>query len=451
MDSERSSGAEPIDDNSFKHVQLKAGTEQKLYRDVAAHPRSPNLNISSHFESSPPQTVVSVHPRKYEEGRIVESRKFLNLPGSNEKDGVNYTFSRQKKPRERDVYFDKKLLTAPKLDLLRDAPEKNCSFLVPANLVSSNESPLFLLATIIEKTFEDSPCEFDVKESKCKWKGVCHGFSSFVAFTLRIYSVTMKKCGSPRHIVVVKRLSGESIPFRQLYGSLKAAICSVPCSITSFRMRGSSSMYDPSWTDGGSIEKEIDTLFEMVQSNYIDQQIFALKALSKVIQSNEVARQMVVGNSQFMKNLLNIFEFTDDRYCQSGEHCHLISELQHHTTAVLRKLSEDPSCISSLVQNRFLLKCFESLYLIAKYEIECNKCPDESLKYRHNIKFWYRQSQREIAKCLGNITSCPTVDAVQALLEDGVENSKLNDWCELKNKFSCERLREDAKRFDPVC
>jgi len=426
MNGESSKIAETSEDDiCFKHAQLRTGPDQELYRSVATASRSPSILTSY----APPVKFPDFNNKQ--RPPVAEAKFDLSSAGA--------FFS-----------FDKNLLSAPKLNVHLDAPEKNCSFLVPAKQFSSNEGPLFSLATIVCRTLQESSCDFDVNEQKCKWKGVCHGHSSFFAFTVQIYSATMKSCGSRRHVVVVRRLSGESIPFRQLYGSLKAAICGVACPTIkqlSFQMCGSGS----TWTDGSSIEKEISLLCEMVESNYLDQQIFALKALSKLVQSDEAARLIVASNSQFMKSLLNIFEFTDDRYCQSGEHCHLISELQHHTTAVLRRLSEDPSCISLLVQSGFLLKCFDSLYSIAKYEIACsNNSAGESQGCRRNIKFWYRQSQREIAKCLGNITSCPTVDSVEALRKGGVDNSKLTDWCELTSHFSCESVRTDAKRFIPV-
>mmetsp|Transcript_29033 Transcript_29033/g.66491 ORF Transcript_29033/g.66491 Transcript_29033/m.66491 type:complete len:440 (-) Transcript_29033:99-1418(-) len=347
--------------------------------------------------------------------------------------------------------FDEKTLKAHKLDLVRDSPEKNCSFLVPANL------ELLVIANIICKTLRKAPCDFDVVESKCKWKGVYHGFSAFVSFSIRVYFAHMKGCGTKRYIIVTRRLSGDCIAFRQLYGSLKSSICGGVCPAVnqfSFRNEPAAQWYDSSLSKAGSVERDVFALCEMVESSFLDQQIFALQALSQLIQSNEAAKLCVVRNSKLMKCLLNIFEFCDDRYCQAGEDCHLISELQHHTTTVLRGLSEEPSCISLLIQSGFLTKCFESLCFVAKYEEECNankcqECADGSpCINRHNVKFWYRQSQRETARCFANMTDC-TVDTVKVLLGRGIDDSQLAQWCELTNHFSDEVVRQSAKKFIP--
>mmetsp|Transcript_29035 Transcript_29035/g.66496 ORF Transcript_29035/g.66496 Transcript_29035/m.66496 type:complete len:444 (-) Transcript_29035:99-1430(-) len=347
--------------------------------------------------------------------------------------------------------FDEKILAAQKIDLVRDSPEKNCSFLVPANL------ELLVIANIICKTLRKAPCDFDVVESKCKWKGVYHGFSAFVSFSIRVYFAHMKGCGTKRYIIVTRRLSGDCIAFRQLYGSLKSSICGGVCPAVnqfSFRNEPAAQWYDSSLSKAGSVERDVFALCEMVESSFLDQQIFALQALSQLIQSNEAAKLCVVRNSKLMKCLLNIFEFCDDRYCQAGEDCHLISELQHHTTTVLRGLSEEPSCISLLIQSGFLTKCFESLCFVAKYEEECNankcqECADGSpCINRHNVKFWYRQSQRETARCFANMTDC-TVDTVKVLLGRGIDDSQLAQWCELTNHFSDEVVRQSAKKFIP--
>jgi len=421
MSVNRSINAEVSDDDiSFKHVQLKARRDQEAYRHVAILPPAHNLN-SSYFEPV------------FRKQKLIKSAPVIPLD-----------------PNLKNT-LRSNLLCAHKLNPLTDAPEKNCRFLVPEKRLTSSECLLSSLADIVCRTLRETSCDYDVKESTCKWKGVCHGYSSFVAFTVQIYFVTMKGCGSCRHVVVVQRLSGESIPFRKLYNSLKAAVCGVAC--PQFRQHslnfGGSDQCDSSWNHD-SIEKEIGSLFKMSENKYLDQQIFALKAISKLVQSDRAAKLVVASSSQFMKNLLNIFEFTDARYCQLGKHCHLISELQLHTTRVLGELSEEPSCISFLVQSGVLLKCFDSLYFIAKYEAQMNLQNDEFTKHHRNIQFWYRQSQREIAKCLRNITTCPTVDAVERLQEEGVEQSKLMDWCSLTNHFSCENVRSDAKRFIPV-
>merc|ERR1712183_1021264 len=123
-------------------------------------------------------------------------------------------------------------------------------------------------------------------------------------------------------------------------------------------------------------------------------------------------------------------------------------------TTVLRGLSEEPSCISLLIQSGFLTKCFESLCYVAKYEEECNankcqECADGSpCINRHNVKFWYRQSQRETARCFANMTDC-TADTVKVLLGRGIDGSQLAQWCELTNHFSDEVVRQSAKKFIP--
>jgi len=325
--------------------------------------------------------------------------------------------------------FDTHLLSAPQLNVRSDAPEKNCSFLAPASGCPSDECPLFSLAGILCKTLREAACDFDVVEADCKWTGLYHGSTSFVTFTVRIYSAIMKSCGTRRHVIVVQRLSGESVPFRRLYGVLKAAVCSEKCSPVqrvSLRGKSLSTCDGSSWRGGGSLKKEIDALCKVMQNNsYLDQIIFALRRLSKLVKSDGAARSIIAGNSSLMKNLLTIFELTTDQYwcvflsSQYSEHCHLMARLQHQTAAVISGLSEDSSCISSLVQSGFLVTCLEYQYLVTRYEAVCQN--------RHKIHFLYRQSQREITKCLRNIRSCPTVNVVEMFYEEGHPNSTLDE------------------------
>lgn len=154
--------------------------------------------------------------------------------------------------------FDRHLLSAPQLNVRSDAPEKNCSFLVPASGRPSDECPLFPLAGILCKTLREAACEFDVVEADCKWTGSCHGHSSFVTFTIRIYCAVMKGCGTQRLVIVVQRLSGESVPFRRLYGALKAAVCAKECSpVRRVSLRGKylSTCDGSSWRGGDSLNR----------------------------------------------------------------------------------------------------------------------------------------------------------------------------------------------------
>ena len=154
--------------------------------------------------------------------------------------------------------FDRHLLSAPQLNVRSDAPEKNCRFLVPASRRPSDECPLFPLAGILCKTLREAACEFGVVEADCKWTGSCHGHSSFVTFTIRIYCAVMKGCGTRRLVIVVQRLSGESVPFRRLYGALKAAVCAKECSpVRRVSLRGKylSTCDGSSWRGGDSLNR----------------------------------------------------------------------------------------------------------------------------------------------------------------------------------------------------
>ena len=51
-----------------------------------------------------------------------------------------------------------------------------------------------------------------------------------------------------------------------------------------------------------------------MQSSYLDQKVFALRTLSKLVKSDGAARSIIAGNYSLMKNLLTIFLLTTDRY-----------------------------------------------------------------------------------------------------------------------------------------
>jgi len=75
----------------------------------------------------------------------------------------------------------------------------------------------------------------------------------------------------------------------------------------SLRGKSLSACDGASWRGGDSLKKEIDALCEVMQGSYLDQQVFALRTLSQLVQSDGAARSIIAGNYSLMKNLLTIF------------------------------------------------------------------------------------------------------------------------------------------------
>merc|ERR1712232_177417 len=391
------------------------GLDKKIFRHVA---------VDTGRKISPPETYQHLRQQP-EKGDI----KFYD----NRREDILGKYPGIKKgPSESadvSLYFDPKMLFAPKLDKVVDIPYKNSAILVAPSLYRNQKEDfevLSLIVNAVSKVLDTNSCDYDITEENLKIKGVCRltdKNEAFTSFSIRIFHSFIKGSAERRYVVVAHKLSGDSSVWYPVFSKLKSALMmkgvdtSSKVDCTSSRLLNS--------TDGTNeaVEKSVNYFTTVLESGYFDQKIQAAKALAHLVSSNNLARRLVINNSRLMNSLKDVFDSGDELFRKPSDDHYLYCELQLFTTSIWAELSKDKDTeISrSLIEHGVLSKCFNSIKLLCEHE-EKLRNPEEgkSLVKRHNIKFWYRQSKRETARCLANIATKSSVETAAALQSEGL-------------------------------
>jgi len=335
------------------------------------------------------------------------------------------------------------------LDKVIDIPYKNAAILVSPSLYNSVKEEALILGRILDiitKNLDKSRCDYDITEENLKIKGVCRlsdRNEAFTSFTIKVFSSFLKGSGEKRYVVVGHKLSGDSLVWFPIFNAIKSALMmkgfeSTPkLSLSDFRK----SVGFTADETNEAVQKSVAYYASALESGYLDQKIQAVKAISHLVSISSFARRLVVQNTNLMNKLKEAFDSTDVLFRKPTDDHYMDCELQLFTTSIFASLSEDTEFVNSLIDQGVLSKCFNSIRLVLEHEEEVASPEGKSkhLIQKHNIKFWYRQSKRETARCLANIASKSCRETATALEDEEV---RLN-----YSIISDDKIRSHTARF----
>lgn len=357
--------------------------------------------------------------------------------------------------------YDPRQLETSKLDKHMDVLDKNSTIVVSPSLFVSETpkktdkySQLSLVVGKVSLVLDNLFSDYDVSEEKCSIEGVCRMYENnqaFTTFRIRVYhSFAKGKPDEMRYVIVARKLSGDSLTFYRILNEMKSvfavkndgSIIDDPVSLGNCKRSFSSR--------GAQVQEEkmmrtyIDDLATILEGEFMDQKILAARALAHYARLGAAASKAIIENLSIVHSLMHIFDLADDLFIQPSYNHISCCELQLYTTFILAELSEDPKTAQLFINYGILERCFKSMLLVAQFEAGANRSRPrkyESVK-RQNIKFWYRQSKRETARCLANIAAARRLEAADALRSRGFDYMMLSSGI-----LSDDTMYSETRRF----